>query len=139
MFVGSFPRKILITCACFEHEVTIKVAIIGLCEHHTSFAHNACKLCTRVCASYERALRVKTCKRHARTSSEKRGDAQHECRVFPSNLLYVYIHVHTCTYVLVCIQSADSTVSFFVDSSAQQRGMRPNLIAMKNKNSQSQI
>ena len=36
-------------------------------------------------------------------------------------------------------QSADSTVSSFVDSSAQHRGMRPNLIAMKNKNSQSQI
>ena len=30
-------------------------------------------------------------------------------------------------------QSADSTVSSFVDSSAQHRGMRPNLIAMKNK------
>ena len=32
-------------------------------------------------------------------------------------------------------QSADSTVSSFVYSSAQHRGMRPNLIAMKNKNS----
>ena len=29
-------------------------------------------------------------------------------------------------------QSADSTVSSFVDSSAQHRGMRPNLVAMKN-------
>ena len=30
-------------------------------------------------------------------------------------------------------QSADSTVSSFVNLSAQHRGMRPNLIAMKNK------
>ena len=30
-------------------------------------------------------------------------------------------------------QSTDSTVSSFVDSSAQHRGMKPNLIAMKNK------
>ena len=35
-------------------------------------------------------------------------------------------------------QSADNTASSFVDSSAQYRGMRPNLIAMKNNNSQSQ-
>ena len=103
MFVGSFPQKILITGACFEHELTIKVAIIGLCEHHTSFAGNACKLCTRVCASYERTLRVKTCKRQACTSGEKRGVAQHECRVFPSNLLFMYIHVHTCTYMYIYV------------------------------------
>ena len=38
---------------------------------------------------------------------------------------------------LQLIQSADSTVSSFVDSSAQHRGTRPNLIAMKYKNSQS--
>ena len=36
-------------------------------------------------------------------------------------------------------QSADSLVSSLVDSSAQHTGMRPNLIATKNKNSQSQI
>ena len=47
---------ILITCACFERELPIKVAIIGLCEHDTSFARNACKLCTRVCSSCECAL-----------------------------------------------------------------------------------
>ena len=27
---------ILITCACFERELPIKVAIIGLCEHDTA-------------------------------------------------------------------------------------------------------
>ena len=32
---------------------------------------------------------------------------------------------------LINTQSADSAVSFFLDSSAQRRGMRPNLIAMK--------
>ena len=35
-------------------------------------------------------------------------------------------------YIYIYTQSADSTVSSFVDSSAQHRGMRPNLIAMKN-------
>ena len=48
---------ILITCACFERELPIKVVIIGLCEHDTSFARNTCKLCTRVCSSCERPLR----------------------------------------------------------------------------------
>ena len=36
-------------------------------------------------------------------------------------------------------QPTDSTVSSFLDSSAQHRGIEPNLIAVKNKNSQSQI
>ena len=48
MFFEVSPRKILITCACFDRELTIKVAIIGLCEHSTSFASNTCKLFTRV-------------------------------------------------------------------------------------------
>ena len=46
---------------------------------------------------------------------------------------------HGRLVIYIYAQSADSTVSSFVDSSAQHRGMRPNLIAMKNKNSQSQI
>ena len=46
----------MITCACFERELTIKAAIIGSCEHDTSFSRNACKLCTQVCSSCERAL-----------------------------------------------------------------------------------
>ena len=41
--------------------------------------------------------------------------------------------------VLATTQSVDSTVlSFFLESSAQHRGMRLNLIAMKNEKSQSQ-
>ena len=44
--------------------------------------------------------------------------------------------LHCIVHCKLCIsratQSADSTVSPFVDSSAQHRGMRPNLIAMKN-------
>ena len=59
------------------------------------------------------------------------GGGQESDRVRHSRLVYIYIYIYT--------QSADSTVSSFVDSSAQHRGMRPNLIAMKNKNSQSQI
>ena len=55
-FVEVSRGKILITCACFERELTIKVAIIGSCEHDTTFARNACKLCTQVCSSCERAL-----------------------------------------------------------------------------------
>ena len=56
-FVEVSRGKIVITCACFERELTIKVAIIGSCEHDTSFSRDACKLCTRVCSSCERALR----------------------------------------------------------------------------------
>ena len=40
--------------------------------------------------------------------------------------------------IIIFTPSTDSTVSSFVDSSEQYRGMRPNMMAMKNKNSQSQ-
>ena len=46
---------ILITCACFDRELPIKVAIIGLFEHDTSFARNAL---TRVNFAREFARRV---------------------------------------------------------------------------------
>ena len=45
---------------------------------------------------------------------------------------------HDTTRVFFASQAADGTVSSFVDSSVQHRGMRPNLIAMKKENSQSQ-
>ena len=54
--------------------------------------------------------------------------------------IYVYVHVCMCVrddLSIVCTtHSADSTVSSFADSSVQHRGLRPNLIAMKNRNSQ---
>ena len=56
-----------------------------------------------------------------------------------TSVVCTLVHGSTGEHESVNTQSADSTVSSFVDSSAQHKGMRPNLIAMKNKNSPSLI
>ena len=91
--------------------------------------HLACRVVHRLCGVAARILHY--CgTRYAHTQARTRHTA---------HIRYLYQGSRDPLDTVLQSQSADSTVSSFVDSSAKHRRMRPNLIAMKNKNAQSQI
>ena len=109
-----------------------------------------CKLTTRRREGYRMDACATGCSRRAIAQAGVYRETQHwincaGCLRFTHDqvtckicIIEIFIILRHTYFKRICTQSVDSTVSFFVDSSAQHRGTRPNLTAMKKKNSQSQ-